>query len=81
MTHILALVCGVLVLGMAGVNGAVMLVSPRSWFRLPRWLQGNARFTTHDASTFGGSLVIRLLGAVVVSFVLLIVVDLLLPPR
>lgn len=78
-THIFAWICGAFVLAMAGINGVLMMISPRLWFRLPRWAHANARFTVRDAESLGGALQIRLLGAVFVAFVLLLVVDLLLP--
>lgn len=81
MTRVFAWLCAVMVLAAMGVNGALMLISPPLWLRLPQWLHGNARFTAGAASTFGRSLTIRLLGGVCLAFVLIIVGDLLLPAR
>jgi hypothetical protein len=45
-------------------NGALMLISPKTWFRLPRWLAGHGTMTEHKYSGRGGQLQVRMLGMV-----------------
>jgi hypothetical protein len=57
-------------------NGIVMLVSPRTWFRLPSWLAGRGRITEQEYGTRNGSLQIRVLGFIFVAAVAYVLIDL-----
>jgi hypothetical protein len=48
------------------LNGAVMLISPRSWFRLPRWLRAQGTLSEDRCSTGVGAFQVRLLGAAII---------------
>jgi len=46
------------------MNAAFMLASPRAWFSLPSWLRVQGPLTEQKHATGRGSLLVRLLGAV-----------------
>lgn len=54
-----------------GLNAMFMLISPRAWFRLPRWLRLSGGLTESEYGSGGGAVQIRLVGgcflAVIVS--------------
>jgi hypothetical protein len=52
------------------VNGTAMLISPRRWFALPRWLRARGTLRTEQYSTGFGSLELRVLGAITVAAIL-----------
>jgi len=45
------------------VNTAVMLASPRMWFRLPRWIRAQSPFTEERYASGWGAVELRLIGA------------------
>jgi len=55
-----------------GLNAMFMLISPRAWYRLPRWLGFSNRLTESEYGSGWGAVQIRLLGgcflAVIVYF-------------
>lgn len=66
---ILAAVCATLGVLLTGINGLTMLISPRRFFSLPRWLRAQGSLDPeHYSSGFGG-LQLRILGAVLVAAV------------
>jgi hypothetical protein len=44
-------------------NAAVMLVSPRAWFRIPRWLGSQGSTTMKEYGSGWGAIQVRLTGA------------------
>jgi hypothetical protein len=57
-------------------NGIVMVVSPRTWFRLPSWFAGRGTMTERKYSTRNGSLQVRVLGAIFVAAVAYLLINL-----
>jgi hypothetical protein len=49
------------------VNGLIMVISPRIWFRLPTWTGVHGRLTKEKYSSGPASIEVRLLGAIVVA--------------
>jgi hypothetical protein len=45
-------------------NAAVMLISPRLWFRLPHWMRLTGSLTERKFSSGFGGLQVRILGAI-----------------
>ena len=45
------------------VNSAVMLASPRAWFRLPRWIRVQSPFSEEKYAGGWGAVELRLMGA------------------
>jgi hypothetical protein len=45
------------------INACYMLISPRAWFRLPRWIRAAGSLTEERYSARWGALEVRLLGA------------------
>ena len=58
-------------------NGAVMLISPRTWFRLPSWLAGHGTMTERKYDSRSGRLQVRMLGAIFIGVVAYVVIDIL----
>lgn len=46
-----------------GVNGLYMLVSPRAWYRLPRWFRASAGLSEEKYGHGWGAAQIRVVGA------------------
>jgi len=46
------------------INGLFMLVSPRAWFRLPRWIRTQGSFTEAKCESGWGAIQVRVLGGV-----------------
>jgi RHS repeat-associated protein len=63
------------------INGAFMLVSPRAWFRLPRWLGKHGSMTEEKYSTGWGALDVRLGGAITLAVIAWILYESLLKGR
>jgi hypothetical protein len=57
---------GILVL-QATINAVFMLVSPRRWFQLPRWLRTAGSFTEDRYASGSGAVHIRLVGGLVLA--------------
>jgi hypothetical protein len=53
----------VALLAMAVIDGATMLISPRRWFALPRWLRGQGTLTPEKNSSGWGAFQVRVIGA------------------
>jgi len=60
-------------------NGLLMLISPRAWFRLPRWLGVHGAMTEAKYGTGWGAVETRVLGAIFVAAPIWIVCDMLVP--
>jgi len=59
------------------LNGAVMLISPSRWFRLPSWLAGHGTMTERKYDSRSGRLQVRMLGAIFIGVVAYVVIDIL----
>ena len=59
-------VCAGLAMVLTLINGTVMLLSPRRFFALPRWLRAQGTLTESRYSSGFGALQLRLLGAILV---------------
>jgi len=55
------------------INGSFMLVSPRTWFRLPTWLSARGSLTEEKYSTGWGALEVRLTGAAFLAVVVWVI--------
>jgi len=62
---------------LVAINAAYMLVSPKAWFELPRWLTARGSLTKEQCATGSGALSIRITGAVMLAAVLWIIYDML----
>jgi hypothetical protein len=70
--------CMAILFGLAwAMNGAFMLVSPRAWFRLPRWLGVHGQLAARDYASGGGALVVRLLGGICLAIIAWVLYDML----
>jgi hypothetical protein len=49
------------------INASVMLVSPRAWFGLPRWLRATGSMTEEKYSTGWGAIQVQITGALLLS--------------
>jgi len=52
-----------------GANALYMLISPRAWFRLPRWIRAEGSLTEEKYSTGWGALQVRLTGALTLALI------------
>ena len=59
------------------INALYMLVSPRAWFGLPRWLGLQGVLTLDRHGSRGGALQVRVLGGIIIATVGWIAVELL----
>jgi hypothetical protein len=50
-------------------NAAFMLVSPRAWFRLPRWIKLTGSLSERRHGTGWGAMEVRLVGAITLGVV------------
>lgn len=48
---------------LTGINGAYMLISPRAWYRLPRWLRASGTLTEERYGSGWGAIQVRIAGA------------------
>ena len=55
----------VIALVLSAVNAIFMLVSPKTWFRLPNWLRAQGTLTEERFGSPGGLLFLRIAGAVI----------------
>lgn len=63
MKQLIGMVCFIVVVVAVVSNGALMLVSPRLWFRAPRWVRLSGSLSEAKYSSGWGAIQIRLLGA------------------
>jgi hypothetical protein len=68
---ILALLLGAYII----VNAAYMLVSPRAWYRLPRWLRANGSLSESKYSTGPEALTIRMTGLLLLGTIAWVLYD------
>lgn len=59
------------------INAFYMLVSPKAWFGLPRWLGLQGVLTLDRHGSRGGALQVRVLGGIIIATVGWIAVELL----
>lgn len=78
MTRIVGLCIAIAVGLIITINAAFMLVSPRSWFRLPPWLKAQGSLTEDKYATGWGAIQIRLTGALVLAAIGWVLYDMLL---
>ncbi len=63
MKQLIGIVCFIVVVVAVVGNGLLMLVSPRLWFRAPRWARLTGSLSEAKYSTGLGAIQIRMLGA------------------
>jgi hypothetical protein len=74
--------CIASIVGMVmGVNACYMIVSPRAWFRLPRWIGAQGSLTESKYATGLGAIQVRLTGALLLAVILGVLYDSLLRTR
>ena len=71
METIVACLFGVFFLG----NGLLMALSPRAWFRLPKWIGVHSRLKEEKHSIGLASIGVRVLGVILVALVSWVVYD------
>ena len=59
------------------INGFYMLISPKAWFALPKWLALQGVFTPERHGSRWGALQVRLLGALIIVTAAWIAIDML----
>lgn len=47
------------------INGSVMLISPRAWFRLPSWLRAQGTLTEDRYAKGWGAVQVRIAGGLI----------------
>ena len=57
------------------INAAVMLVSPRAWFKLPTWIRAQGTLSERKNSRGFGAFELRLLGALMLAAIAWVVYD------
>lgn len=57
------------------INAAVMLVSPRTWFKLPTWIRAQGTISERKNSHGFGALELRLLGALMLAAIVWVIYD------
>ena len=57
------------------INAAIMLVSPRTWFKLPTWIRAQGTISERRNSRGFGALELRLLGAVMLTAIVWVIYD------
>jgi hypothetical protein len=57
------------------VNGLLMVVSPKTWFRLPKWIGVHGSLAKDKYSSGPASIEVRILGAIFVGFVGWVIYD------
>ena len=66
----------VLVVIMTVINASVMLVSPRAWFRLPKWLRAQGTLTEDRYGSGWGAVQLRIGGALILLSIVWVACDL-----
>jgi hypothetical protein len=75
-------VCIAVVVGLiVTINAAVMLASPRSWFRLPGWLTAQGSLTENKYSNGWGAVQVRVTGGLALIAIAWVLYDMLLRHR
>lgn len=70
--------CGGLAVVLAlTINGTIMVVSPRRWFRLPAWLRTTGTLTERQYASGWGAIQVRVMGAILLGMMAYVVWDLL----
>ena len=59
------------------INAFYMLISPKAWFALPKWLALEGVFTPERHGSRWGALQVRVLGALIIATAAWIAIDLL----
>jgi len=65
-----ARVAAVVVALIMTINAAYMLISPRAWFGLPTWIRAKGVLTEDRYSEGWGALQLRIIGAVILLFII-----------
>ena len=60
------------------INAAFMLVSPRSWFRLPSWLRAQGSLMEDKYASGWGAVQVRLTGGLILAAIAWVLYDMLL---
>jgi hypothetical protein len=50
------------------INGCFMLISPKAWFRLPRWFPARGPLSETKYGSGSASMQVRILGAIFIAF-------------
>jgi hypothetical protein len=75
MLRILGLCIAVVVGLVMTINAAVMLASPRSWFRLPAWLRAQGSLIEDKYASGWGAIQVRLTGALILAAIAWVLCD------
>jgi len=62
--HLVLVICAILFLIFWVSNAAIMLVSPKLWFRLPSWIGVRGTITEQQYGNTNGYLIVRMLGTI-----------------
>jgi len=81
MLHVLGWFVIAVVVAVTVVNAALMLASPRAWFRLPEWFPGRGSMTEHEYGSGLGAIETRIAGGMMVAAILWVLYDSLLRSR
>jgi hypothetical protein len=73
--HVILIICAILFGVFWVANAAIMLVSPRLWFRLPYWSGVHGTMTERKYGDTWGRLQIRTLGGMFLAIPLWIIYD------
>jgi hypothetical protein len=66
----------VLVVGLS-INGFYMLMSPRAWYRLPRWFRATGGLSDEKYGSGWGAIQVRLVGATFLAVIAWVLYDVL----
>jgi hypothetical protein len=76
MRQILGWTMGAVVALVLLINALFMLISPRAWFRFPKWLPArNSAMTEERYGSGPDAIATRITGAVIIAFILYILFD------
>jgi hypothetical protein len=78
MLRIVGLCIAVVVGVVMTINAAFMLVSPRSWFRLPTWLRAQGSLIEDKYASGWGAIQVRATGALILGAIAWVLYDMLL---
>jgi hypothetical protein len=78
MLRIVGLCIAVIVGVVMTINAAFMIVSPRSWFRLPAWLRTQGSLIEDKYARGWGAIQVRLTGALILAAIAWVLYDMLL---
>jgi hypothetical protein len=68
--RLLAFLCFVSAMVGIGVNGLIMLISPRIWFKMPFWIRASGSLSKEKYGSGWCAVQIRLLGAIFLGLVI-----------